>query len=344
MRLLPALTLALLVPALTAQGVGRHDFDVDTNQSGLTFGGNVTLLGISAPLNGNPATFTPSGSASADLGVSGAGLTSISIVNGDETIVTVPTLNAVVPNPIFFLPPIATVQVQGLTLEFRSENIVGSALTAPVGPSGSFTTEVLAETLSGVGTITGTVNQTVPLTGIVSTPQVVGGTLVRTASGVRLTISLNLSFQFTDPASGASGTINLNGNLVANDRRLAADKLAFPAAAGGTQNFRLSAGSQFGNRIYVLLGSASGTSPGTNFGGVNLPLNVDGLTELSIASANMFPYGNSNAFLDANGFANASFSLPAIPSLQGLSFDHAYAILNGSTVLAASNAVPLQLL
>lgn len=343
MRLVFAVFLALSAPGLTAQSVGRHDFDLIPNLRQLTFGGQVTLLGISAPLNGNPASFAPGGAVSADVGITGGAPSSIRIVDGDDTVITVPTLNAVVPNPVFSLPPLANVQVLGLTFEIRSENAVGSPMTAPVTALGSFSTEVVAEVVTGIVSITGTVNQTISLAGLVTTPRVLGGLVNRTAQGLRANLGIRLAFSFTDPASGVAGTITLDGGFDSMDRWLAADKLGFAAATGGTQSFRLSGGAQRGNEIYVLLGSGAGTSPGTNFGPVNLPLNFDGLTGLSIAGANMFPYANSNGFLDVSGFANASFTLPAFPALQGLRLDHAYVVLTGSTVRLASNAVRLEL-
>ena len=92
-----------------------------------------------------------------------------------------------------------------------------------------------------------------------------------------------------------------------------------------------------------MLGTASGTALGTSFGGVNLPLNVDGLTLQGVSGFNQAPYSNSLGTTDARGFADASLTLPPLAILQGLTLHHAYALLSGPNVLATSNPVALQL-
>ncbi len=340
----------LLVPALggllalgaTAQTTGRHVFDIDSAASGFMFSGNVTFQGLNGAIVGNPATFNPSGASSADIGITPTGIANGAFVTGNGTIVTVPTLNARIPNPIPFLPDLATIQVTGATIVFRSVDVNTSLpQTFSVSGAGAFTTGIVADMLSGTATVTGTVNQTISLAGITSTPQAVNGTLTTRPDGVRLNVPLNLNLQFMDPQIGVSGALNLVGTLVANDRMFAEDETTISIGAGGTQVQRLSAGSMFGGRAYFVLGSSSGTSPGISANGVTIPVNYDGFTSLGLSSPNMLPYVNNFGVLDARGLATASFTLPAIPVMLNLPVHHAYGVFNGSTLVGASNAIPL---
>ncbi|MEZ5988947.1 MAG: hypothetical protein R3F30_07445 [Planctomycetota bacterium] len=45
--------------------------------------------------------------------------------------------------------------------------------------------------------------------------------------------------------------------------------------AGGTRTLRIRAGQAHAKKLYLVLGSTTGTSPGTTFGNVVLPLTLD---------------------------------------------------------------------
>jgi len=118
------------------------------------------------------------------------------------------------------------------------------------------------------------------------------------------------------------------------------------ASGGGSQSFSLyPSDANLAGMAYILLGSASGTSPGFPIDGQVLPLNVlDPWFNFTLASANTPPLGNTFSFLDANAQASASLTLGAgsPASLVGLHLDHAYAVLDlGGTgqVVLTSNAV-----
>ena len=125
-------------------------------------------------------------------------------------------------------------------------------------------------------------------------------------------------------------------------------------AAGGTQTLDLySPASQFAGQLYLLLGSASGTSPGTPLGsGITLPLNVDAytLTVAQFAGSGLFP--GTVGTIDAEGRASGAINLPAGLSgaaLVGLSLDHAYVTIDllaspSPELTGATNAVSLTLL
>jgi hypothetical protein len=213
----------------------------------------------------------------------------------------------------------------------------------PIQPNGSFSAGVVANVLSGTATVTGLVNQTINLAANESTPQTVNGTLIAGPNGLQLTVAINATLSFSDPVTGTSGSLILTGNLAATDQRFAGDVTSVSSTAGGTQVMRLSAGTNQANRSYLVLASASGTTPGLNFGGVNLPLNYDAFMDLSLVNANAFPYAMTLGTLDARGLATATITVPALPTPLPLRLHHAYAVLNGPTVLATSNPIILDL-
>ncbi|MFH2002505.1 MAG: choice-of-anchor Q domain-containing protein [Planctomycetota bacterium] len=93
------------------------------------------------------------------------------------------------------------------------------------------------------------------------------------------------------------------------------DSPTLSEATGGSIHFFLDAGSDDANRIYLILGSISGTVPGTPlpFGYVTLPLNWDWFTEL------VWNYKTSALFqdflgtLDAGGQAHAQLNVGPLP-------------------------------
>ncbi len=117
---------------------------------------------------------------------------------------------------------------------------------------------------------------------------------------------------------------------------------------GGTQTMSLDAGLSAANSPYLVLGTASGTAPGTAIDSIPIPLNVDGWFFTSLNGANQFPFGNTLGTLDGSGRAQATFSLPpGLPSaLAGITFHHAFILFTNPPLVVnrASNAVPLTLI
>ena len=118
------------------------------------------------------------------------------------------------------------------------------------------------------------------------------------------------------------------------------------AALGGTQVLSLQAGSRYAKRIYILLGSGSGTGPGFPWGTARVPLNLDFYTLFCLGSPGM-PLVNMIGRLDNRGTATAAWTIPpaTFPGLKGRTFHHAYVVLDllGLFVRDASNAVPVEL-
>jgi hypothetical protein len=116
-------------------------------------------------------------------------------------------------------------------------------------------------------------------------------------------------------------------------------------AAGGSVTFTLAAGSAFAGRLYLLIGSLSGISPGINLGPITLPLNFDGYFLATLNNPNAFPLTNSAGTLNGSGGAVASFALPAgfgaVP--PGTLFDHAYLLVPAPGFDFTSNAVVIRI-
>ena len=120
-------------------------------------------------------------------------------------------------------------------------------------------------------------------------------------------------------------------------------------ASGGTQSFALDAGTDWGGDLYLLLGSASGTSPGFPVDSVVVPLNPSDLWFVyTLLHANQAPLSQSLGLLDGEGKASASLTLPAgsPAELAGLTLHHAFVVLDLSALnhaSFASNPVSLML-
>jgi hypothetical protein len=107
------------------------------------------------------------------------------------------------------------------------------------------------------------------------------------------------------------------------------DTSVFSARDGGTVNFGLDAGMANGNRAYILLGSISGTSPGTPLPGgqVNLPLNFDAFTDIVMLLLNTPVFVDFMGQLDASGTATAQLSSGQISNaFIGTTMYFAYAL------------------
>ncbi|MFH2002374.1 MAG: hypothetical protein ABIK28_22065, partial [Planctomycetota bacterium] len=112
-------------------------------------------------------------------------------------------------------------------------------------------------------------------------------------------------------------------------RSLEADKATLSAAAGGTVKFHLDAGSNHGNRNFLILIGATGNFPGTGLpGGLVLPLHWDPLTDLGLTLLNSPVLSNFLGKLDTMGRAMAYLTLPPIPGSEGVILCFAYTLNN----------------
>lgn len=132
---------------------------------------------------------------------------------------------------------------------------------------------------------------------------------------------------------------------VTGDGQLMYDASSISARVGGTVNFDLDAGVSNANRNYILLGSISGTMPGTSLpGGMEtIPLNFDTFTDLVMINLNSSVFVDFLGQLDAMGQATAQLNAPQLSAgLAGTIMDFAFAL--NAPWNFASNAVAVTVL
>ena len=116
------------------------------------------------------------------------------------------------------------------------------------------------------------------------------------------------------------------------------------SSAGGLVNLELSPGGAFAGRDYALLGSLSGTTPGTPLpgSGASLPLALDAFTNVLLQLANGPLLPGFLGSLDAEGRAQAAIAMPALPpALVGVQLSLAF--LTANPFDFGSNAVAIDL-
>ncbi|MFO1010075.1 MAG: hypothetical protein U1F29_08440 [Planctomycetota bacterium] len=193
---------ALFVLALPA-AAQSYVFKVNQAASNFTWTGTSTL----GPIQGNPSNaFQFAGTTQLDLtSVATATFTNGAFTGGDAF--TVPDIHGRIPNPIPFLPPLATIDVTGL-------HVVASSPSFPM-LAGSFNASVTITAIAGTMTVTplGGSATSSPLAGSTSAPTAVSGSVTFVGAGMHLVAPISTTFPFADPTSGASGSITLNGTL-----------------------------------------------------------------------------------------------------------------------------------
>ena len=191
----------LATPCLAQEPV---TFTINQSASQWSWSGNSSL----GPINGNPSTsFAVTGDFVLQMTAGAQPIQTAQFLPGGAAAV-VPDLSGVIPNPLPFLPPLATIDVTNLMLEFTSAPFA-------VDASGNFnalgTTTALSGTLT-VAPLTGGTTVT-DLTGVSGDPQPLPGSISVIGNTVSLTSNNSGSFDFTDPASGISASFNLAGVL-----------------------------------------------------------------------------------------------------------------------------------
>lgn len=209
--LLPIVALAFSHPILAQVPLTLR---ANQAQSDFTWSGTSSL----GPIQGNPSNaFELAGICDiAVINTPGtAALSDVQFTSGD--LLAVPDLHGKIPNAFSFLPPLATIDVLGLRLS-------PSAPLAPVASNGSFTTSMTLTALAGTLVVTplGQAATTTPLAGMMSAPTPTTGSLISAANALSLNLPVNTTFPFSDPATGASGTITVVGTLIANAKLIEA--------------------------------------------------------------------------------------------------------------------------
>lgn len=201
---LPCAALGL---AATARAQAPLQFTIDQPMSAYTWSGTTSI----GPLQGNPSTnFNLNGSQILLLdGGGGQAITTGEVQTGGVASV-VGNLSGRIPNPVPFLPPLATITITNLTFEL----VTGPF---PIAANGAFSTFADVTILSGivdVDPLIGASSQT-NLAGNQSLGQAFTGTIVQAGSTITGSSSQNTQFMFSDPASGISATLTIVGTLVA---------------------------------------------------------------------------------------------------------------------------------
>ena len=150
-------------------------------------------------------------------------------LEGSDAMV-VPDLMGRIPNPLPFLPPLLTLQITNLHLSATSP-------VFPVSGVGIFTTDVTMEALSGVvsATVLGTAQPPTDLTGSLSDPTPVTGTVTRTGNLITLTAPINSVFNFVDPGTMTTVTVTLSGTVVASGAAIDETANRYCSGDGGDQ-------------------------------------------------------------------------------------------------------------
>lgn len=113
--------------------------------------------------------------------------------------------------------------------------------------------------------------------------------------------------------------------------------------AGGNTELHFDRGTADKGRLYLMLGSITGSVPGTKVFGLQIPLNFDAMTTLGLGALNTPVFATFLGKLDASGTGRSTFALPAgmgLP-LRGKSLSFAYVLADRFD--AASPALQLQL-
>lgn len=115
-------------------------------------------------------------------------------------------------------------------------------------------------------------------------------------------------------------------------------------SAGGSVKFVLHRGKLAANKPYMLLMSATGSSPGLSIpyagGALHLPLNFDAATQVGLAFANSAVFQNFTGTLSTNGAATPRFNVPAgsnDPLLVGLELTFAAVIAESGTYIDSTS-------
>ncbi len=121
---------------------------------------------------------------------------------------------------------------------------------------------------------------------------------------------------------------------------------------GGLAQFQFNLGSAPLLNIYLLIGSASGTTPGLTVEGIPVMLNLDDYLLFTVTQANKPPFSGSLGVLQPDGTGSATLAMAAgtAPSLAGLTLHHALLVWDvspgaqGAILVEATPPVSLTLL
>lgn len=113
------------------------------------------------------------------------------------------------------------------------------------------------------------------------------------------------------------------------------------ADVGGSVELVLNAPERVGHD-YLIVGSVSGTMPGTAVGYTHVPLNRDWYTDYVLGHLNGYVYSGFFGTLDGDGMATATLNIPAVPGWAGTVTNYAFVTLH--PIDYSSNAIDVIIL
>ena len=142
-----------------------------------------------------------------------------------------------------------------------------------------------------------------------------------------------------------AGTTDMGSDEYKGTHALDAPCFTISAATGGSVTMTLDAGTAQGGRYYLVLGSVTGTVPGTPLGGgaITLPVNWDAFTNIVIANLNTAAFVNFMAALDGVGQSTAKLdTITSLPS-SAVGVRMAFAFAMNKPWDFASNPVTIEI-
>jgi hypothetical protein len=124
------------------------------------------------------------------------------------------------------------------------------------------------------------------------------------------------------------GTVDMGADEYTGTHLLASDTFTVPESTGGQVNLSLNADAVNAGRAYMILGSLSGTAPGTPLPGGKavLRLEWDLFTEVVLQSMNGPVFSDFLGWIDGTGAAAAQLNVPPVPGLSGQKMHYAYCL------------------
>jgi hypothetical protein len=199
---------ALALAALAAPGLaqGNFDFQLDQAASAFSWSGTTSL----GDINENPANFNLAGNSIVTMAGGGNPVGSGAFPGGGAASTVPSVIGGEIPNVLPFLPPLATLNLSGAQFRISGGNFA-------VDGAGGFSATVVLSFTAGTLTVApltgGTTQQS--LAGNQSSPTQVNGSLTYDGTRYRISAPINGVFAFADPGTGTSGSITLNGTVVA---------------------------------------------------------------------------------------------------------------------------------
>ncbi|MCB9915196.1 MAG: hypothetical protein H6828_08615 [Planctomycetes bacterium] len=193
---------ALLAGSGLAQAQADYTLQIDSTLTSFTWSGTTSV----GDINENPATFTLTGTTVMSLDTGGAPVGAGTFVGGDAAVT--PDLHGTIPGP--FGSTLASIDLTNAHVRLISSPFV-------VDGAGNFSANVVVEMLSGTITLNSLLgNSVTDLAGAVSNPTVAAGNIGLAGPNYHLTVPVNGVFPFSDPGTGITATLTINGTLHAD--------------------------------------------------------------------------------------------------------------------------------